>query len=158
MPTNLETVPDEIAIADAVVDLLNDGEFSALFTAARFDSAKVALEKLPTAPALRVAVINQDTRRKQLTRGGAKTIEFDISVGVMRRVDRQKTNRLDDTDLVRLIAAELVTYLENTPLDLVGVNVRQTDSEIHTTTSPEHLDQLNTALAIKTITYKTYVG
>lgn len=158
MPSNLETIPDEITIADAVVDLLNDGEFSASFTAARFDSAKVALEKLPAAPALRVAVLNEATRRTQLTRGGAKSIEFDISVGVMRRADRQKTNRLDDSDLVRLLAAELVAYLENTALVVDGVNVRQTDSEIHTTTSPEHLDQLNTALAIKTITYKTYVG
>lgn len=157
MPSNLETIPRHRELCDAIVDLIDDGEeFSAPFAAEYFDNPKTALEKLDPAGKPRVCVLAGRVRRKQITRGGAMQIDYDVVLGVLVKVDPSAKDRQNRTDLAMLLADELVEYVEQNKLDGCR-NIRQTDVAQYQQFSPVVLQEFNAAACERMVTYREFV-
>lgn len=141
-----------IEICDAVVDVLNASDDLVLvFTAARYEDAGDALENLD---ALRVAVIPQAARRKQITRGGAQQLDFDISLAILEKTDRGDRDR---TDTLQLLAQQCAELLETQPLE--GLRPpRQTETKLPAPFAPELLEKRSIFLAPLTLTYQQYTN
>lgn len=141
-----------IEICDAVVDVINAADDLAIvFEAARYEDAGDALENLDD---LRVAVIPQAARRKQITRGGAQQLDFDVSLAILEKTDRGDRDR---TDTLQLLAQQLAELLENEPLD--GLRPpRQTETKLPAPFAPELLEKRSIFLAPITVSYRQFAN
>lgn len=146
---SLELDSEIIQTADAIVDLVNNGEFSQLYEAKRFYDPSVALETLPELPAVRVAVLPQAAKRERIARGYMRR-EFDISVAVCAKIKNRADT--DELDALMLLAEEVAAYLEDNPLETYTA-ARQLETEIGVPYSPAHFRDKGLFLAPATITY-----
>lgn len=156
MPSLLEVQPAAVTeLADAIVDVLNDGEFSQdIGTAKRFYTVEEALEKTT---GLKIAIFKEATRRFSLTRK-KKGLDVDIGVAVIRKLSTSEDTP-DELELVgdamHRLSAEIVDYLENTALE-VDLNVRYLETTTRLLYSPAHLREQRLFLLPTTFTYRIF--
>lgn len=141
-----------IEICDAVVDVLNaSDELVLLIDAQRYEDAGDAMEGLE---ALRVGVLPQAARRKQITRGGAMQLEFDVSLAVLKKTKRGDR---DETDRLQLLVEQCAELLEREPLE--GLRPpRRTETRLPAPFAPELLEKKSIFLAPITVTYRQYTN
>ncbi len=153
MPTKIDNPARLTQIADQIVDVLNEGEFSQDFEAKRYFSPRLALDEL-AADGLRVAVFKAGIRRTNLTRT-SKQFEFDVNVSVLAKLNPEKDeDELGDECLA--LAEELAEVVENTPLARLtdGSRPIQTDTHIRASYSPEHFVQERVVLCDAVFSYR----
>lgn len=161
MPTPLESRPALIIqVADQVVDLLNDGEFSRPFVAKRYRNRRAAIKD---ATELRVAVMTEQEREKPATRRSYEN-EFDISVAAIQKLPAAAAGKNVD-DVEDLVSDELVTLAEEFKnylrvallTDLIGADQPVFDKiALHTPYSHEHLEDQRVVLCPLTVTYRLF--
>lgn len=161
MPTPLEAPAALIIqVADQVVDLLNDGEFSRPFLAKRYRNRRAAIDKATT---LLVAVMIEQEREKPATRVSYDN-EFDISVAAIQKLPAAGGGKTVD-DIEDLVSDELVTlaqefknYLRRGGLnELDGADAPVFDKvALHVPFSHEHLEDQRVVLCPLTVTYRLF--
>lgn len=130
-------------IADAVVALLNEGDFSMEFTAERNYSPLFSLSELAD---IQVVVVPKGLQISPVSRGQIqKTVQVDI--GVMKKLTDS-----DEMDDLLALVEEIVDYMTRLNLDTPAATWSETANE--PVYAQEHLAQFRQFTSVITLTYQ----
>jgi len=141
----------QIQIAHAVVDLLNDGDFSESFEAVRSYAPKWTVQELET---LRVTVVPRSFVSELATRK-ADRIDYGIDVGVQRRTDES----LEDLDAAMSLVEQMVNELRRHVVAISttdeDVNAMLVSLQVDPVFAPEHIADKRVFTAVIRLTYRS---
>ena len=136
-----------IAIAEAVVSELNEGEFSMEFTAERHYRPVFDLEDMKT---LHVTVVPKGVEIRGASRGGLQ-YEYAIDVAVQKKLERGDAAEIDP---LMTLVEELADYFRLRRLAALPA-VAWVGTDNKPIYAQEHLEELQQFTSVLTFTFRT---
>ena len=134
-----------IALADAIVEYLNDGSFALSFDANRRLAPSFSLQELES---LQVSVVPKVLSVAPFSRTEF-TYDIGVDIGIQKRVDPQSDAEIDS---LMTLVAEVLDYLLNATIP-GHPSARWTESKNEPIYSPQTLDEKRVFMSVITVMY-----